>query len=645
MPNTTFIKSFFFALPFVFNSIAFAEDDTSVSATASNNVYVADPSNTNETDNSATSNTTQTETTSSSSKTDNGASNQAPAETVVVPVETTGSNQAVKANNASQLQSTQNQKSSAEPAKAAAQETQASKETTSPRDNSAPQNNAENSGINKQTADQKAAQPDTKTPLQPKEDYAFSSQTVIDIARELAKSPMVAPQVAPKELTNLDAATYRKIEFQQNKAVWGNTPTPFSIQLFAPGYLYKDLVSIDVVENGRAFPLKVSASSFNTPTPEIDDLIAKAGKYAGLRLHYPINSSDQNDEFIVFQGASYFKAISKGQTYGISARGLAINVAQPMGEEYPRFKHFWIERPSVTQKAIVVHALLDSKSLTGAYRFGIYPGSPTRVDVQATLFPRVDIEHVGLAPLTSMFMYDGSLDLADRPNYRPEVHNSDGLQIQTGADEMLWRPLNNPKTLQISAFVDQSPKGFGLIQRHNRFSDYQDLEADYQDRPSTWIKPLNDWGAGHIELIEIPSNSKANDNIIAYWQPKDGLKKDTPYSFSYQLTWPNDTPTLAGKPHIVRSARTVTMPNGNPQIVIDYSNLAVSDLSTVKVDASISQGNILNSKVIQNPNINGLRVFVTFDPQDADVSELRVQLKQNDQPLASTWLYRWLKQK
>ncbi|MEL0623405.1 glucan biosynthesis protein G [Marinomonas arenicola] len=496
---------------------------------------------------------------------------------------------------------------------------------------------------------QSSAEKDTKsvkeTETDAKEDYPFSSQTVIDIARNLAKSPMVAPDVAPEMLTNLDAATYQKIDFQQNKAVWGNTPTPFSIQLFAPGYLYKDLVSIDVVENGRGFPLEVSASSFTTPTQEIDDMIAKAGKYAGLRLHYPLNSSDENDEFIVFQGASYFRAISKGQSYGLSSRGLAINVAQPMGEEFPRFKHFWIERPSVTQKAIVVHALLDSKSVTGAFRFGIYPGAPTRVDVQATLFPRVDIKHVGLAPLTSMFMYDGSLDISDRPDYHPELHDSDGLQIQTGNDEMLWRPLNNPKNLQISAFVDTSPKGFGLIQRHNKFSDYQDLDNDYQDRPSSWIKPLNDWGAGHIELVEIPSNSKDNDNIVAYWQPKDGLKKDTPYTYSYQLTWPNDTPTLAGKPHIVRSAKEVSPENNYREILIDYSNLAIKDINKITVDTSTSRGKIVKTRVVKNPHIHGVRAYVTFDPQEADVAELRVQLKENDQSIASTWLYRWLKQK
>lgn len=487
----------------------------------------------------------------------------------------------------------------------------------------------------------------TKAVKDPAKDYTFSDQTVINMAKKLAQSPMVPPKKAPKELTDLDYSTYRKINFEQNQAVWGNTPTPFSIQLFAPGYLYKDLVSIDVVENGKAFPLEVSPSSFSTPNKELANLIAKVGKYAGLRLHYPLNTDDHNDEFIVFQGATYFRAVSKGQTYGLSARGLAIDVAQPMGEEFPMFKHFWIERPSVTQKAIVVHALLDSKSVTGAFRFGIYPGSPTRVDIKATLFPRTDIEHVGLAPLTSMFMFDSEMDNSDTPDYRRRVSDSEGLQMQTGNGEMLWRPLNNPKTLQISSFYDKSPQGFGLIQRHRKLSDYQDLEANYQTRPSAWIKPLNDWGEGHIELVEIPSNSEGNDNIVAYWQPKGGLKKDQPYSYSYQLTLPNDTPVLAKKAHIVRSAKGVKLFGkfkGKPEITIDYSDVNTDDIKTIKSNATISSGKILESHIAKNPSINGVRAYITFDPEDAEVSELRVTLKQHDKEIASTWLYRWLKQ-
>ncbi|WP_417553486.1 glucan biosynthesis protein G [Marinomonas fungiae] len=472
--------------------------------------------------------------------------------------------------------------------------------------------------------------------------YSFSQQTVIDMARELSQSPMQAPDKAPAALNNLDYDTYRKINFQQNQAVWGKSPTQFSIQLFAPGFLYKDLVEIDAVENGRAFPIKATKDSFITPTEEIDQLISDLGKFAGLRLHYPINKPDYKDEFIVFQGASYFRAVSKAQQYGVSARGLAVDVAQPTGEEFPMFRHFWIERPSSTQQAIVVHALLDSKSVTGAYRFGIYPGSPTRIDVEATLFPRRDLNHIGLAPLTSMYMFNGALDHPKTEDYRRAVHDSEGLQILTGRGEMLWRPLSNPEALQISAFMDQSPQGFGLIQRNRDFEDYLDLEAQYEKRPSVWIKPLGDWGAGHVELVEIPSNSEANDNIVAYWQPKETLKKDQAFNYSYRLTLTNDTPILSGKPHVVRSAQGHKLASKDPQVVIDFNNIEVEDLDSVKVDASISEGQILEAHVTQNPYEKGLRAFITFDPDNANSAELRVQLKQNDTPLAATWLYRWV---
>ncbi|WP_232827840.1 glucan biosynthesis protein G [Marinomonas shanghaiensis] len=475
------------------------------------------------------------------------------------------------------------------------------------------------------------------------EGYVFTNQTVIDLARTLAQSPMKPADKAPQALTTMDYPTYRQINFQQNQAVWGNTPTKFSVQLFAPGFIFKDLVSIDVVESGKAFPLTVSADSFTTPNPEISALISQVGKYAGLRLHYPINKADVSDEFAVFQGASYFRAVSKDQSYGLSARGLAVDVAQPKGEEFPMFKQFWIERPSSSQDAIVVHALLDSKSITGAYRFGIYPGKPTRIDVKATLFPRADLKNVGIAPLTSMFMHNSSLDVSDIPDYRPAVHNSDGLQILTGNDEMIWRPLNNPSSLQVSAFSDTSPKGFGLIQRKRKFEDYQDLEANYQTRPSAWIKPINDWGAGHVELVEIPSKSETNDNIVAYWQPKDGLKKDQSYTYQYMMTWSNDTPVSLDSPRVVRSSKGIKLFKTNPEVVIDFNKMPEVNVNDLTVDAGISNGEILEAIVVKNPHQNGVRVYLSFDPQDADLAELRVQLKQGDTAIAPTWLYRWIK--
>lgn len=471
----------------------------------------------------------------------------------------------------------------------------------------------------------------------------FSQNTVRELAQELASKPYQESQKAPEALIDLDYSTYRQINYRQDAAIWGHSPTKFSVQLFAPGSLFKELVDINVIESGKSYPIKVSDSSFISPDPAIAKLLVEVGKYAGMRLHYPINQSGYKDEFVVFQGASYFRAVSEGQNYGLSSRGLAINVAKPQGEEYPLFTRFWIERPSIHQKAIVVHALLDSESVTGAYRFGIYPGSPTRIDVAAVLFPRHDIEHVGLAPLTSMFMH-GPLDPADKRDYRPAVHDSEGLAIVQSNGERVWRPLANPHSLQVSAFTNENPKGFGLIQRHRSFDYYQDLEAKYHTRPSAWIEPLNDWGKGQIQLVEIPSNSEANDNIVVYWQPENGLKQGQPYSFSYQLTWPDDTKLVDNEVHIVRSAggQKLFDDHNNNEVVIDYSDLSSEDIKDIKVDASIDQGHIVESHIEANPEVNGARVFVTFDPQDADVAELRVQLMRNDKPIAATWLYRWI---
>lgn len=471
----------------------------------------------------------------------------------------------------------------------------------------------------------------------------FSIDTVIEYARQLANAPYEASDSAPEALLELDYSTYRQINFQQDAAIWGQSSTQFSVQLFAPGFLYKDLIDIDLIENGKAVPLEITQNTFRVPNEEIGKQLAELGRYAGFRLHYPLNNTEHDDEFIVFQGASYLRIVSKGQKYGLSARGLAINVAQPEGEEFPVFKQFWIERPSPSQQNIFVHALLDSPSVTGAYRFQIEPGSPTKVSVDAILFPREDIEHVGLAPLTSMFMH-GGMDRSDHLDFRPAVHDSEGLQMVKGEGETVWRPLMNPQSLQVSAFTDENPQGFGLIQRSRNFDNYQDLEADYHLRPSAWVQLLGDWGKGQVELVEIPSASEENDNIVAYWKPAQGLKKGQSFEFSYILTSPDDMPKEADQPRVVGSASGLKLFDGNKEILIDYSNIAREEIEHIEVIANISEGNILESRIEENPHINSARVFITFDAEGADVAELRVALNKADSQIAPTWLHRWLKQ-
>ncbi len=469
----------------------------------------------------------------------------------------------------------------------------------------------------------------------------FSHDIVVQLAGDLAREPFRELPKAPEILSQMDYSTYRQINFNPDEAVWSGSPTRFSVQLFAPGFLFNDLVDIEVVENGQVFPLKISEKSFIVPDESLGRLLADLGKFTGFRLHYPLNSHDYQDEFIVFQGASYFRAVSRGQVYGLSMRGLAIDVAQPAGEEFPVFRHFWIERPSVYQNSIIVHALLDSKSVTGAYRFAIYPGSPTCVDVDVVLFPRRDIQNVGLAPLTSMYMH-GPMNPSRKPDYRPAVHDSKGLAMMRGNGERLWRPLNNPRTLQVSAFLDENPRGFGLIQRQRQFDYYQDLEAYYHCRPSAWVEPLGDWGKGHVELVEIPSDSEANDNIVAYWKPAEGLKEGRPFSYSYRLTWPEDEPLMNSGIRIVRSAAGKKLFTDKKEVVIDYSHLTAEDIHNIDVVASINHGSILEARLQPNPYTGGARLFVSFNPENARTAELRVRLTRDQKPVTATWLYRWI---
>jgi len=470
----------------------------------------------------------------------------------------------------------------------------------------------------------------------------FTRQLVLGTAQALAARAFEKPNPVPAALRALDYDAYRQIRYRKDEAIWSTSPTAFSIELFAPGFLFESGVDISVVENGMALPVKIDMDSFDTPARNISDLLVQTGQFAGFRLHHPINRPEYKDEFVVFQGASYFRAVSRGQNYGLSARGLAIDVAEATGEEFPVFRQFWIERPDASASAIVVHALLDSPRVAGAYRFGIYPGAPTTMDIDATLFAREPLRHVGLGALTSMFMH-GPVDEPDTPDYRPSVHDSIGLAMHTGAGERLWRPLHNPATLQTSAFVDDNPRGFGLVQRNREFEQFQDLEAEYERRPSAWVTPHGDWGPGHVQLVEIPSDSEINDNIVAYWRPAQPITPGTPHRFAYRLTWPNDAPAGSEIARVIRSAYGHNLRTGQPQFVIDYAVPKNRKIETITADISVSAGQLVDQVIQPNPGTSGLRIFVTIDPEQANQSEIRVQPRDAKGPIGETWLYRWMR--
>lgn len=463
-------------------------------------------------------------------------------------------------------------------------------------------------------------------------------------AKTLAEAAFEKPKVElPEPFNKLSYDQYRDIRFRAEQAVWRGQKLDFEVQLFPMGWLYEMPAEIWLVEDGSLRQL-VADSRLFVLGPLVGDRTGAAPfGFSGFRLHAPINRADYFDEFVVFQGASYLRAIGRGLSYGASARGLAINTAQPGGEEFPFFRAFWIERPKPGDKQIVVHALLDSVSATGAYKFTIEPGDATIFDVELVLFPRKTLAHVGIGPLTSMFLA-GPANQRRIPDFRPEVHDSEGLAMWNGGGERLWRPLNNPKTLQISAFMDKSPKGFGLWQRGRNFADYQDLEARYEKRPTAWVETKGDWGGGFIELVEIPIDDEIHDNVVAYWRPSKPLEKDIEHNFAYRLHWSEHVPAAWSAARVAKTRIGNAKKTDTLLIVIDFDGDGVKDLRDLPVaDVTASAGKLANIVVQRNPEISGIRASFELAVEGAELIELRAILKLQEQILSETWLYRWTK--
>jgi periplasmic glucans biosynthesis protein len=471
----------------------------------------------------------------------------------------------------------------------------------------------------------------------------FSSDYVERRAQQLSQRPFVKPSAGLDSLfQQLSYDRYREIQFRSDKSIWRGEGLDYELQLRPLGWLYKVPVEVWVVSDGDAGRLKSDGDLFKLgPLFEGLDAAVPNG-FSGFRIHGPINRPDIADEYVVFQGASYFRAVGRGQTYGLSGRGLAINTARPGGEEFPIFRSFWIEKPEIRSRAITVHALLDSESTTGAYKFRIAPGEATIMDVEATLYPRRTLTHVGLGPLTSMYLHGpGHHRIND--DFRPAVHDSNGLAIRNGHGERIWRPLTNPRTLQTSAFMDTSPQGFGLCQRARSFHAYEDLEADYELRPSVWIEPRGDWGRGAVELVEIPADAEVHDNIVAYWKPAYPPQPGRPYRFAYRMSWTDEIPVAwsgarAAATRVGRGGRY-----GSQLFVVDFTGPDVRHRPLPVAVVTANPGTIANVVVQPNPNIDGVRVSFELLPNGTQLCELRLALKRGTRQISETWLYRWTK--
>jgi len=469
----------------------------------------------------------------------------------------------------------------------------------------------------------------------------FDAQTVRKLARMLADAAFQAPDTKlPDALAKLSYDAYRAIRFDPAQSLWRGRGLPFEVQLFHRGSLYANRVDIYEVVDGQAQPLRYRPEQFDFgPTPRIAD---QDLGYAGFRIHGAINRADTIDEIAVFLGASYFRAVGKNLLYGLSARGLSINTADPGGEQFPAFKAFWLERPQPGTNSMVVTGLLDSPSAAAAMRFSIRPGEDTVFDVELTLFPREDIAQPGIATMTSMFLFD-ALDRGGVDDYRRAVHDSNGLMMLTGRGEELWRPITNPQTLQVSQFADTSPRGFGLMQRTRRLSDFEDLEARYEKRPSLWVEPIGDWGEGVIELVEIPTKDEVHDNIVAFWRPKQPLRAKSEHGFTYRLHWAADAPTTSALARFTAS-RSGAGGAGVRLFVLDAAGGALKALAAdaqPRLAVSTDKGKIQHAVVHPNPEEGSWRLSFELLPEDAKAAELRAQLLMGDTPLTETWILRW----
>lgn len=470
----------------------------------------------------------------------------------------------------------------------------------------------------------------------------FNAQTVLNRARALAAADYAPRPSIPDAWQNISYDDYRKIWFDPRNALWENTTRPQRLDVFPPGLYFPQAVEVNIVEDGAASPLLFDLDVFDRTDTFPDLPLNDYMGYSGMRLRADLLGSGIHTEYAVFQGASYFRGIGTGEIYGLSARGLALKTGDPMGEEFPDFIAFWVETPADHDKSVTVHALMDSPSCAGAFRFEITHGDVLNMEVEATILARTDMAHVGIAPLTSMFLFDAT-DRARFSDFRPNVHDSDGLLIHNGAGEVIWRPLANPTALQISAFGDHNPKGFGLMQRKREFSDYNDLEALYHKRPSVWITPRGDWGTGAVTLVEIPADLEIYDNIVAYWRPATPIVAGAEHAMRYRLQWgaqpAPQTPELLS----VRGTAMGGRPEGGLVMVIDFENgdALPEDLEMVDVILRSSVGNTTTGILQRNPETNGPRLAFTFDPEGATVAEFRVQLRTGGTPLSEVWLYRW----
>ena len=370
----------------------------------------------------------------------------------------------------------------------------------------------------------------------------FSWDALKTTARKLATLPSTPEQQTLADYwKNLTYDQHRDIRFQMDRGLWAKEKLPFSVDFFHPGWTAKKTVRIHEVAGGNSTPLTFDRSLFDYGKQPVPEGTPPPPGYAGWRARFHLNSPEYMDEFLVFLGASYLRAIPKGAPYGLSARGLSINSGLPgVPEEFPDFTTFHLQRPDKDAKSLTAWALLEGESVAGAYQFTITPGVETVMDIEAEITLRRPVQQLGLAPFSSMFWFGESTH--PRPlDFRPEVHDSDGLLMELDSGNLHFRPLEHTRdAFRHCVFSMEKPRAWSLVQRDRTFASYQDTEAHYHDRPGVRVEPVSGFDSGKLHLIEMPTPDETNDNVILVWEPQPALEPGKPFHFHYRLRWLRD---------------------------------------------------------------------------------------------------------
>lgn len=468
-------------------------------------------------------------------------------------------------------------------------------------------------------------------------------------AARLAAAPYEPPRInLPRWLADLSYDEYRLINFVRERALWRSDELPFQVQFFHPGGLFRETVTVREFSPTHAQVVPFASEFFDYgPLRQRTRLPAGLG-YAGFRITHPLNRPDHFDEIVSFLGASYFRALGADQVYGLSARGLAIDSGLPQPEEFPRFTEFWIGKPAPGAETLTIYALLDGPRVAGALEFVVRPGRTTTMDVRAEFTFRAAVALPGFAPLTSMFWFGKNTDRpAGEP--RPQVHDSDGLAVETADGTRWWRPLQNPATPLGTGLPATNPRRFGLLQRDRNFANYQDLEAEYHRRPSAWVEPVGEWGAGSVHLVELPTRDEYQDNIVAFWVPAETPRPGQPIELRYRLHWAGAESALhEAVPGRVTATRTGAL-HGRPLgrlFWIDFAGERLARAAPDSLDAHVTLGagaKELHRATLKNPNDDSWRVALQVEATEPGRAiELRVHLRDGYTPVTEKWIYHWV---